>query len=441
MKDPRSMRSHPEPRQRRWFLRLLPLVVWGAALAATPACESGAGGGTGTASFPGFPGDPSMRLAQASPAEVTGVCDSLVGALDDATDLETRCLLAAILRGESESAAQCQDSIDACVADNAARWDCPFDGFPVEEPCDATIGELDTCYGDSFGPQIAFVRSLTCSTTQADLMRLQPSAAACDRIESRCPAVGFKLTLGAAPPPTTRGEPPTVSLVGSEAVLVRAPQRSELLAYLCDDILGPPANASCGPAFGAPPPKEDLQFQFRLDLRIENPNGDEITVQELLVGLHLYPDQPFGEPGALCAAMCDATDDACPIPETGACAPVPDEGDGAAALLAAGTAGPLRLAVDAMDGALPGPAGRLVPANAAVDLTITIALGVDPLLQVLGAAADDWLSAAIQGDTAPIDIPYAVAGRLWFDVPRGGRLSVGFGPHGDEREPLHWTLP
>jgi hypothetical protein len=232
---------------------------------------------------------------------------------------------------------------------------------------------------------------------------------------------------------------PTVQLSDSSALLVDPPDILALAKYFCPNVLG--SAGACLLALGAPPTKEELQFRFQLVFQIDNPNQIPVPTTEILVGLHVYPGQTFGELGGVCTTLCEAGARDCPIPPQGACVHRAEDLDSAEEFLAAAVVGGLTLVTEALNGQPVG--GQLarytVPAGESLELKVTLAIGIDPMLRLLGHTANTYVTKILETGDAALDVPYAVAGRVWFNVPYLGRATVGFGPFG-EPEPLIWRV-
>lgn len=234
---------------------------------------------------------------------------------------------------------------------------------------------------------------------------------------------------------------PTVQLSENSALLVDPPDVVALAKYFCDRTLPFPGNQTCF-LLGPPPTKEQLQFRFQLVFQLDNPNQIPVPTTEILVGLHVYPAETFGELGGICTTLCEAGAANCPIPPEGACVHREQDLDSAEEFLQAAILGGLTLAAEAMNGE---PVGQhlglyTIPAGDSLELKVTFIIGIDPMLKLLGHTADQYVSKVVQTGNADLDIPYAVAGRVWFDVPYLGRATVGFGPFGDAQGPLWWHV-
>ena len=63
-----------------------------------------------------------------------------------------------------------------------------------------------------------------------------------------------------------------------------------------------------------------------------------------------------------------------------------------------------------------------------VEAHIRFDLGVDAITSLLGEVVEDSTDSLTSGEIPTFDIPYAVEGSLFFDVPVLGRFAAGFGP-------------
>lgn len=232
---------------------------------------------------------------------------------------------------------------------------------------------------------------------------------------------------------------PGVSLAGGQALLVQPPTLRALAHYSCDRILG---SIACL-ALGRPPTKEELQFRFQVPLQVSNPGRVPVPTTEMLVGLHVYPSQSWGELGAACVTLCQPGSADCPATPAGACADTDADLDSAADFLAAAGGGALALASEAATGQAVGGqlAGFTVPAGGRLDLKVTFAIGIDPMISLVQNGGPDVLAQALGSGGRSLDIPYAVGGRVWFSVPYLGRAGTGFGPVGAPPDaPLVWKV-
>lgn len=238
---------------------------------------------------------------------------------------------------------------------------------------------------------------------------------------------------------TDTGLPPVVDLASRQAALVKYPSLKNLGLYSCQRLLGPIPCALLGPA----PRKQDLEFRFRTEFHIDNPNRYAVPSTELLVALSLWPGQTFGDLGAVCTTLCEPGALGCPIPVGQACVDRAGDVQDLETFLEAALRGLITLAWEAANGQPVG--GQLdrwtVAPSDQVDLVFTFAIGIDPMLKLVQEAADEVLLEVLQTGGGELIIPYAVAGKLWFEVPYLGRVAVGVGPYGKPPDaPLTWKV-
>lgn len=238
------------------------------------------------------------------------------------------------------------------------------------------------------------------------------------------------------------GEPtfaPLVHLPDQEARLTQYPGLSALAKYSCQRLLG---SGLCL-AFGAPPSRESLEFRFQVVFRIENPNRVPVPATELLVALHLWPGEGFGEFGGVCTTLCKPGAAGCPIPAGLECSDQPTDVRDLETFLEAALRGAILLAWDLATGQDPQDrlAASTVAPGATLDLAFTFRIGIEPMLKLIQTAASDILVQVLQTGGGELTIPYAVAGKLWFQVPYLGRVAVGIGPFGAPPDPpLTWKV-
>ncbi len=234
---------------------------------------------------------------------------------------------------------------------------------------------------------------------------------------------------------------PLVTVDENTAVLVDPPDAMAVASYYCREVLPAPSDLACA-LLGPRPRKEQLQFRFQLLFHLDNPNEIPVPTTEILVGLHVFPAQTFGELGAVCTTLCESGAADCPIPPDGACVERLSDIDTVEEFLVGAIQGGLILAAEAIGGQ---PVGQhlglyTIPQGGRLDLKVTFAIGLDPMIKLLGYTAEEYVLSVVETGEAGFDIPYAVAGRLWFNVPYLGRISVGFGPYGDAEQPLYWPV-
>lgn len=237
---------------------------------------------------------------------------------------------------------------------------------------------------------------------------------------------------------------PQVDLPKAEARLVRYPGVRQLGSWACLEALG---DGACGliPYYQRPS-EAQLQFQFAVTFRIQNPNRVPVPTTELLVALHLWPDRnlPNSHLAGICTTLCEPGDADCPIPLGQACVDRYDDVQDLATLLAAALKGALILIMEAVNGQ---PVGGMweawtIPPSETVDLTFTFSIGIRPMLELIYAmVTSDVLVGILTSGSGSIDIPYAFAGKLWFQVPYLGRVAIGLGPFGmPPDDPLVWRI-
>jgi hypothetical protein len=188
-----------------------------------------------------------------------------------------------------------------------------------------------------------------------------------------------------------------------------------------------------------------MQFQFAVTFRILNPNQVPVPTTELLVALHLWPqlDLPNSHLAGICTTLCEPGTADCPIPLGEACVDRYDDVQDLTTLLAAAVRGALLLIMEAVNGQ---PVGGMweawtIPPSETVDLTFTFSIGIRPMLELIYAmVSSDVLVDLLKGGAGGIDIPYAFAGKLWFQVPYLGRVAIGLGPFGTADQPLVWRV-
>ena len=249
--------------------------------------------------------------------------------------------------------------------------------------------------------------------------------AGCDLLESELSKGGFE----EVPLP----DPPTANLETVE--LTKRPTNAQLASYYCADLVGGSAlaDAACLTAFGAVPPKAELQFGFVTVFELENPNDFAVPVVEVLLALDVFEGRDQAELGAVCISFCDPAAEACAPPDQPCRVDDPEVTD-------LETFEPtvddlIELAVAAVTGELfeENHQFRFIPA--AVDdepgtllARIHLDVGIDPMLSILNTVAVEATDELGRGNQPSFDIPYSVRGNLFFDLPVLGRLALGFGP-------------
>ncbi|HQC44677.1 MAG TPA: LEA type 2 family protein [Myxococcota bacterium] len=236
---------------------------------------------------------------------------------------------------------------------------------------------------------------------------------------------------------------PLVDLPDAKAKLVAYPTVQQIGSWACDRYLG---TLACGLIpYYRHTPLSQMQFQFSLTFQISNPNQLPVPTTELLVALHLWPnlDLPNSHLAGICTTLCEPGTADCPIPPGGACVDRYDDVSDLNTLLAAGIRGALILIMEAINGQPVGGQWEAwtIPPSETVDLTFTFSIGIEKLAQLIYAMiTKEVLVDLLRGGKDGFDIPYAIAGKLWFQVPYLGRVAIGIGPFGDADRPLHWHI-
>jgi hypothetical protein len=211
--------------------------------------------------------------------------------------------------------------------------------------------------------------------------------------------------------------------------------------YYCVDLL--PDFACLALVPGGPPPKASMEFKFQVVFHIDNPNRVPLPATELLVGLHLFPSLDIGEIGGVCTTFCVPGEAGCPIPAGQECVDLATDVRDLDTFLAAALRGALGLAYDLASGVDPAErlAASTIPGSGTLDLTFTFRIGIDAMLALIKAQYQGLLTQVLQSGGGELVIPYAVAGKLWFEVPYLGRVAIGVGPFGAPPDaPLTWRV-
>ncbi len=226
---------------------------------------------------------------------------------------------------------------------------------------------------------------------------------------------------------------PTATLKGVE--LTKKPRNEALAGYYCGDLADGSllAEAACVAAFGEAPPKSTLQFGFVTIFELENTNDFPIPLVEVMLALDVFEGTDKAELGAVCISFCDPESESCAPPDAPCRVDDPDVRDletfeptveDFIELAAAAATGELFEAnhqfrfIPAAEGDEP---GRL-------EARVHFDIGLDPMLDILEVVALDSADEVLAGREPSFDVPYAVRGNLFFDVPVLGRLALGFGP-------------
>ncbi len=236
---------------------------------------------------------------------------------------------------------------------------------------------------------------------------------------------------------------PKVQMPDANARLVKYPGAQQLGSWACDKALG---SMACGliPYYRTPILGQ-MQFQFAVTFQIENPNQVPVPTTELLVALDLWPDRnmPNSHLAGICTTLCEPGTADCPIPAGQACVDRYDDVDDLSSLLRAALNAALLLAMEAINGREVGSMWEAwtIPPSQTVDLTFTFSIGIEEMLNLIyQMISSDVLVDLLRDDGGGIEIPYAIAGKLWFQVPYLGRIAIGLGPYGTAADPLKWRI-
>lgn len=222
-----------------------------------------------------------------------------------------------------------------------------------------------------------------------------------------------------------RANPPIVS-AGSPQ-LVRAPALQSLAAYYCPQVISDRMlRMGCTIGLGSPPPQNQLQFEFAVPVTIKNPNNIPVPALDILLALKLFPGQNAEALGSVCVSMCGANDPQCTgQAKPGACT--------------AGNGGirTMRDFVSAIPGLIVGLANgslinelrkSLIPAGGDVRLNLAFPLGIDQALRIIQNVIQPVVENMLRQQRNGLDIPVAVEGTVFVNLPVVGRLGVPFGP-------------
>lgn len=224
---------------------------------------------------------------------------------------------------------------------------------------------------------------------------------------------------------------PKVNL--EETVLVAAPTATQIAAWYCPQYNPDPTGLTCA-LLGPVPQKHQMQFHFELRYSIDNPNEIPIPTTEILGVIDVFQgQQKEATLGAVCAVLCNEGDAACTgQPGENSCKAsesdietIDDVVERLEDLLI--------LTIDAaINGELENLAVRMIPAGAkAFEVRVRFSLGVDAMINLMVGLTDQLVSDLLAGSDIQFEIPFAVRGTLWFDIPILGRVALGYGPFED----------
>jgi hypothetical protein len=224
----------------------------------------------------------------------------------------------------------------------------------------------------------------------------------------------------------TNPETPPEVAVGTLA-LRRSPSVGMLAAYYCPKISSDPiVQVSCRVVLGPQPAKSQLAFEFGIVLNMHNPNDVPVPTADVLLGLTLFDGADAEALGAICVSLCGTDNPDCDgTPRPGACQARQDD----------------IFTVEDFVLAIPGLIADIASGQAAeelrestilaggdISLDLGFILGIDQALSVFQKTAEAYVETELEGGDGSLDIPVAVEGTVFFDLPVLGRLGVGFGP-------------
>lgn len=210
--------------------------------------------------------------------------------------------------------------------------------------------------------------------------------------------------------------------------LVRSPSLQSLAAYYCPNVVQDQiVRLGCTVALGAPPPRDQMVFEFGVPLTIKNPNNVPIPALDVLLALKLFPGQNSEGLGSVCVTLCGANSGVCTgTPQPGACQ--------------ASNAGIRNLSdfVSAIPGLIAGLSNgsiqnelrkSLIPAGGDVHLNLVFPLGIDQALRLIqNVAAPIVTQLARRQGSGGLEIPVAAEGTVFVNMPVVGKQGIPFGP-------------
>lgn len=220
---------------------------------------------------------------------------------------------------------------------------------------------------------------------------------------------------------------PTVT--ASPVRLMRYPSMQLLGSYYCPIVITEPAaRLGCSLVLGAPPPREQLLFEFGTNITVQNPNNIPIPALDILVALKLFEGQNTEGLGAVCLSMCGSNEPTCTgQPKPGACT----------------AGGPGIRTMNDFVSAIPGLIAGLasgaiqnelrkstIAAGGNIQLSLSFAMGIDQTLRVIQRVVPSLVQSLLQRQRVALDIPVSAQGTVFVQLPVVGRIGVGFGPIG-----------
>lgn len=209
--------------------------------------------------------------------------------------------------------------------------------------------------------------------------------------------------------------------------LVSAPSLRSLAAYYCPTIIDNPiARLSCAVTLGPRPAPSDLALVFGMPIRAHNPNNVPIPMLDVLVSTTLFPGQQAESLGAVCVSLCGANDPSCTgTPQPGACTSsqsdirrIEDFAARVPGLIAGIVSGAAQEELRKSS----------IVAGGDLQVTLTLALGIDQALRVIEKVVRRTVEQALSNQAVTLDIPLSATGTVFVNLPAVGRLGVGWGP-------------
>ena len=238
-------------------------------------------------------------------------------------------------------------------------------------------------------------------------------------------ALGCELLANASGSPI----PLTPALDFGGAALVSAPSAREVAAWYCPELHNDPVTAfACEQTIGPKPREDQMQFHFELRYAIDNPNSFPIPTTEMLAAVDVFEGRDNAELGAVCVVFCAEGDFAC-TGEPGATSCKADSNDiESIDDVINRLPGLIFLTLDAaINGTLDNLAQRLIPARAdAFEIRVRFSLGLNAMLDILFKVVPQVVDKFLNNQPLNIEIPYAVHGTIWFEIPILGRVALGY---------------
>jgi hypothetical protein len=225
----------------------------------------------------------------------------------------------------------------------------------------------------------------------------------------------------------------TPSVRVSAALLTDYPGVDELAGWYCPSLAE--SAFFCETVLNLPQVEHaDLQFQFQVDIDVTNPNTYAIPTAEALVALTLYPAETDEALAGVCIGFCDEGAESCSTdPLEGQCQSDEPEILSVEDLAQAALGYLQHVITSATLGQVPEELKlKMIPAGETRTLNITLAIGIDPMLDLLEAVFRANWTQYVDASGLELIIPYQVDGTLWFVVENLGKYPIRFGPYGGE---------